>query len=72
MKGGMDFSTPPNGLFVFQSADLLQIGKSIGMSPKIDVFPFHIICLHIQAEKGCEYFMFLAGKINRAFPFQQL
>lgn len=68
----MDFSTPPNELFCFQSADLLQISKSIGMSTKIDLFPFHIVSLHIQAEKGCEYFMFLAGKINRAFPFQQL
>lgn len=72
MKGGMDFSTPPRGLFVFQSADPLQIGKSVRMPSKIDVLPFHIVRFQIQAEKGFERFMLFIGKIDLAFSLQKL
>ena len=34
---------PPKELFCFESADFLQIGKSVCMAPKVDVFPFHIM-----------------------------
>ena len=34
---------PPKELFRFESADFLQIGKSVCMAPKVDVFPFHLV-----------------------------
>ena len=72
VKGGMGFSTPPRELFVFQSADPLQIGKSVRMPSKIDVVPFHIVRFQIQAEKGFERFMLFIGKIDLAFSLQKL
>ena len=42
---------PPKKLFSFESADFLQIGKSVCMAPEVDVFPFHIIGPHIQPDK---------------------
>ena len=41
---------PPKELFSFESADFLQIGKSVRMPSKKDVFPFHIIGPHIQPD----------------------
>ena len=62
VKGGMGFSTPPRELFVFQSADPLQIGKSVRMPSKIDVFPFHVVGLHIQSD---EFFKTLYSSVEQ-------
>ena len=67
----MDFSMPPKELFRFESADFLQIGKSICMAPKVDVFPFHIIGPHIQPDKFLQGFMLISSKGKFSLALQQ-
>ena len=62
---------PPKELFCFESADFLQIGKSVCMAPEVDMFPFHIIGPHIQPDKFLPGFMLLSSKRKFSLALQQ-
>lgn len=49
-------------LFCFESANLFRIGQSVCLSPEIDVFPFHIVGLHIQSD---EFFKTLYSSVEQ-------
>ena len=49
-------------LFHFESANLIQIGQSVCLSPEIDMFSFHIVGLHIQPD---EFFKTLYSSVEQ-------
>ena len=42
------------------------------MAPEVDVFPFHIINLHIQLDKFLQSFMFLGRTLKFPFALRQI